>query len=90
MVGFAFLVVPLFAGMLLGFALRGRRRAILGRVTFGVILVLIFSLGFSIGSNSDLLSSLSEVGLTAIVVACLTVLFSVVLVSAVRKAVRLE
>jgi uncharacterized membrane protein YbjE (DUF340 family) len=90
MVNFAVLVVPLIAGMLLGFALRGRRQANLSKVTLGVILVLIFSLGFSIGSNNDLLGSLPEVGLSAAVIACLTILFSVVLVNAVRKAVRLE
>lgn len=90
MVNFAILVVPLIAGMLLGFVLRGRRQANLSKVTLGVILVLIFSLGFSIGSNNDLLSSLPEVGLSAVVIACLTILFSVVLVNAVRKAVRLE
>jgi uncharacterized membrane protein YbjE (DUF340 family) len=90
MVNFAVLVVPLVAGMLFGYVLRGRRQINLGRVTFGVILVLIFSLGFSIGSNNDLLSSLPEVGLSAVVIACLTILFSVVLIGAVRKAVRLE
>jgi len=90
MVNFAVLVVPLVVGMLFGYVLRGRRQINLGRVTFGVILVLIFSLGFSIGSNNDLLSSLPEVGLSAVVIACLTILFSVVLIGAVRKAVRLE
>jgi uncharacterized membrane protein YbjE (DUF340 family) len=90
MVNFAVLVVPLVAGLLFGYVLRGRRQMNLGRVTFGVILVLIFSLGFSIGSNNDLLSSLPEVGLSAVVIACLTILFSVVLIVAVRKAVRLE
>jgi len=90
MVNFAVLVVPLVAGLLFGYVLRGRRQMTLGRVTFGVILVLIFSLGFSIGSNNDLLSSLPEVGLSAVVIACLTILFSVVLIVAVRKAVRLE
>ncbi len=87
---FALLVVPLFAGILVGFFLRGKRRANLGKVTFGVIMVLIFSLGFSIGSNNELLNSLPEVGLGAAVIASLAIVFSVVLVRAARRKAGLE
>jgi len=81
----ALLVVPLIAGMLLGYFLREKRKANLGKVTFGIILVLIFSLGFGIGSNSELLKSLPEVGSSAVVIASLAIVFSVVLVKVVRR-----
>ena len=87
---FALLVVPLVAGMLLGYFLREKKKANLGKVTLGIILVLIFSLGFSIGSNSELLNSLPDVGLSAVVIASLAIVFSVVLVKAVRRTAGLE
>jgi hypothetical protein len=90
MVSIVVFVAPLVGGMLFGYALRGRRQVNLNKLTFGVILTLIFSLGFGIGSDNELLSSLPEVGLSAVVIACLTILFSVVLVNAVKKAVGLE
>jgi predicted ABC-type exoprotein transport system permease subunit len=82
---FALLVVPLIAGMLLGYFLREKRKANLGKVTFEIILALIFSLGFGMGSNSELLKSLPEVGLSAVVIASLAIVFSVILVKVVRR-----
>jgi len=87
---FALLVVPLVGGMLIGYFLREKRKVNLGKVTFGIILVLIFSLGFGIGSNSELLGSLPEVGLSAVVIASLAIIFSVVLVRAVKRTAGLE
>ena len=83
------LVVPLAAGIVSGFVLRERKVVNLGRVTFGVILVLIFSLGFTIGSNNDLLASLPTVGLSAFVMAVLAIGFSVLFVVLVRRKVKL-
>jgi len=83
------LIVPLAAGIVSGFVLRERKRVDLGRVTFGVILVLIFSLGFTIGSNNDLLASLPTVGLSAFVMAALAIGFSVLFVVLVRRKVKL-
>ena len=82
------LVVPLALGMVCGFLLRGRKIVNLNRVTFGVILVLIFSLGFTIGSNNDLLTSLPSVGVSAFVMALLAIGFSVFFVVLVRKRLR--
>ena len=62
----------------------------LNRVTFGVVLLLIFSLGFSIGSNGDLLGSLSRVGADAVVIMLLAVGFSVIFVKAAGRLVRLD
>jgi len=87
---FALLVVPLAAGMLLGYFLREKRKVNFGKVTLGIILVLIFSLGFGIGSNSELLNSLPDVGLSAAVIASLAIVFSVVLVKAVKRRAGLK
>ncbi len=82
------LVVPLALGMVCGFLLRGRKIANLSRVTFGVILVLIFSLGFTVGSNDDLLASLPSVGVSAFVMALLAIGFSVFFVVLFRRRLR--
>jgi len=87
---FVLLVVPLAAGMLLGYFLREKRKVNFGKVTLGIILVLIFSLGFGIGSNSELLNSLPDVGLSATVIASLAIVFSVVLVKAVKRRAGLK
>jgi len=87
---FALLVVPLVAGMLAGYFLREKREVNLGKLTLGIIMVLIFSLGFGIGSNSVLLNSLPDVGLSAVVIASLAIVFSVISVKAVRRRAGLE
>jgi uncharacterized membrane protein YbjE (DUF340 family) len=84
------LIVPLIAGILFGYVLRNKRHINLSRITFGTIIVLIFSLGFSMGSNNELLSAMPKVGLDAVVILTLTVLFSVVFVKAVGKMVKME
>jgi uncharacterized membrane protein YbjE (DUF340 family) len=82
------LVISLIAGIFLGYVLRNRISVKLDKVTFGVIIVLIFSLGFSIGSNNQLLASMPEVGLNALVISLLTIFFSVLFVKAGRKVVK--
>jgi uncharacterized membrane protein YbjE (DUF340 family) len=89
MVNLPILVVPLFAGILAGYALRKRLHVNLTKVMFGIIIALIFSLGFSIGSNNDVLTSLPRVGWSALFIASLTILFSVVLVELARRKVKL-
>jgi Lysine exporter LysO len=84
------LIVPLVAGVLFGYFLREKKHVDLSRVTFGVILVLIFSLGFSIGSNGELLGSLPRVGVASLVLMLLAVAFSVVFVLVALKVVRFE
>jgi hypothetical protein len=83
-------IVPLIAGILLGYVLRNKKRVNLSQVTFGTIIVLIFSLGFSIGSSNELLGAMPKVGLNAVVILMLALLFSVVFVKAARKMVRME
>jgi uncharacterized membrane protein YbjE (DUF340 family) len=89
MVNFAILVVPLVAGILAGYALRKRWHADLSKATFAIIIVLIFSLGYSIGSNNDVLSSLPRVGWNALFMASLAIVFSIALVELVRRKVKL-
>jgi membrane protein DedA with SNARE-associated domain len=84
------LVVPLIAGMLLGYSLRGKRHINLNGVVFWTIVFLIFSLGFSIGSSNELLSSMPKVGFNALVILSLALLFSVFFVKAAGKLVRME
>lgn len=84
------IVTALVAGLLLGFLLRNRKRVNLDKVTFGIIIALIFSLGFSIGSNNELLSSFPKIGVNAVVILVLSVFFSVVFVKAARKLVKIE
>ncbi|MCJ7423966.1 lysine exporter LysO family protein [Candidatus Bathyarchaeota archaeon] len=84
------LTISLVAGTSMGYILRNRRRINLNNASFAVIVILIFSLGFSVGSNGELLDSLPKVGLNAIVIALLTIAFSLLFVKAIRKTVRLK
>jgi len=83
------LTAALVVGILAGLALRNRKRVGLDKVTLAVIIVLIFSLGFSIGSNNELLNALPRVGVSAIVITLLAIGFSVLFVKAAGKVVKL-
>lgn len=84
------LIMPLIAGILLGYFLRNKKHVKLDKVIFWAIIALIFSLGFSIGSNSKLLNSLPTVGVTAIIISVMTILFSMFFLKIARKAVKIE
>ncbi len=84
------LVLALVAGIGLGYVLREKKRVDLGKVVFGAIIVLIFSMGFSIGSNNELLASMPVIGVNAVVIMALSVVFSIVFLKAARKLVKLE
>ncbi len=84
-----YLIIPLAAGILLGYQLRNRKHVNLNRVTFAVILVLIFSLGFTIGSNNDLLMSIPKVGASALGMAVSAIFFSVLFVVLVRRKLKI-
>ena len=75
-------------GIVFGYVLRNRRRVRLDRVSFGVVLLLIFSLGFSIGGDKALLGSLPNVGLSAVVILAFVLLFSVVFVKVAERLVK--
>ena len=84
-----YLMVPLAAGILLGYRLRNGKNINFNRVTFAVILVLIFSLGFTIGSNNDLLMSIPIVGVSALGMAVSAIFFSVLFVALVRRKLKI-
>ncbi len=90
MVNFALFIVPLIAGIGLGYLLRSKRQIQFGRLLFWVILVLIFSLGFSIGSNGDLLNALPDVAGASVILVLLTIGFSAVFVRIAMKLVKLR
>ncbi|MGQ9641447.1 MAG: LysO family transporter [Candidatus Bathycorpusculaceae bacterium] len=79
------LLIALVAGITLGFVFRNKKRFNLEKVTLFTILALIFSLGFSLGSNTELLSSMPLVGVNALFISVLTIIFSIVFLEIARK-----
>jgi hypothetical protein len=83
------LVLPLVTGIVVGYFLREKKRLNLGKIISGIILVLIFSLGFTMGSNGELLAVMPNVGVTTIVLLALALFFSILFVKAAKKLVRI-
>lgn len=83
------LVLPLVVGIVSGYFLNERKRLNLGKITSGIILVLIFSLGFTMGSNYELLAVMPNVGFRAIVLLAMALFFSILFVKAAKKLVRI-
>jgi uncharacterized membrane protein YbjE (DUF340 family) len=79
------LVIPLIIGVIAGYLLRNRKHINLNKIVFGTILLLIFSLGFTIGSNNELLNSLPKVGFNALVLCLSAVTFSVLFVKVAKR-----
>ena len=71
-----------------GYLVRNRKVPKLEKVSLGIVIVLIFSLGFGIGSNNELITALPQVGLQALVIAVLAIAFSIVFVKAGKKLVK--
>jgi uncharacterized membrane protein YbjE (DUF340 family) len=84
------ILVPLVAGILIGLFFQNRKRVDAGRITFGVIIVLIFSMGYSIGSNSELLKSMPKIGSVGLAILTLSILFSLLFLRVLRRLVRLD
>jgi uncharacterized membrane protein YbjE (DUF340 family) len=82
-----YLIAPLIAGIASGYLLRNRKQPKLEKPILAIIVVLIFSLGFSIGSNSKLLAALPQVGLQALLIAVLAIAFSIAFVKVGKKLV---
>ncbi|MEM3641730.1 MAG: LysO family transporter [Candidatus Bathyarchaeia archaeon] len=83
------LVLPLMVGMSVGYFMRNREHLNISKVTSVMILILVFSLGFSIGSNSQLLTVLPKVGLNAIVLLFMAIIFSIFFVKITEKLVKI-
>jgi len=64
-----YVLLSLAAGALLGFFIRKRKKvsAIFSRATAGIIFVLLFILGMTVGMNESLFKNLSAVGIKALV-----------------------
>ena len=80
-----FLIIPLATGILVGYLLREKKKINLDKTTIAIILVLIFSLGFTIGSDNNLLASMPRVGVSALVIAVSAITFSVLFVVLARR-----
>jgi hypothetical protein len=83
-----YLIVPLASGIILGYLLRGRKQFKLEKISLTVIVVLIFSLGFGIGSNNELLGAMPKVGFNALTISVLAILLSIAFVAAGRRLVK--
>jgi len=83
-----YLIIPLIAGIAIGYLSRNKKQVRLEKVSLAIIVVLIFSLGFGIGSNNELLASMPQVGLQALVISVLAILFSIAFVIAGRRLVK--
>ena len=83
-----YLMIPLVLGIASGYLLRNKKQIKLDKVSLAVIIVLMFALGFGVGSNKELLTALPKVGLQALVIAVFAVLLSIVFVVAGRRLVK--
>ena len=84
------LLIPLALGVLCGYLLRNRKMPKLDKLSLGIIVVLIFALGFGIGSDNTLLGALPQVGMQALVIAALSIAFSIMFVKAGKRLVKTE
>jgi len=82
------LILPLVVGVFCGYFLRNKKIPKLENLSLAVIVILIFSLGFGIGSNNQLLSALPQVGLQALVISALAIMFSIIFVKAGKRLVK--
>jgi uncharacterized membrane protein YbjE (DUF340 family) len=82
-----YLIVPLVVGVLSGYLLRNRKLPKLDKISLAIIVILIFSLGFGIGSNNQLVFSLPQVGGQALLISVLAIIFSIFFVKAGKKLV---
>ena len=85
-----FLIIPLAAGIFVGYLLRGKKKINLDKTTLAIILVLIFSLGFTIGSDNNLLASIPKVGVSALAMAVSAIAFSVLFVVLARRRLKIR
>jgi uncharacterized membrane protein YbjE (DUF340 family) len=83
-----YLMIPLVGGILAGYLLRNKKLVKIDKISVPIILVLIFCIGFSIGSSSDLLAAMPTVGVQALVICVLAIAFSIAFVLAGKKLVK--
>jgi len=86
--GLVRIIVPLAAGIAVGYFLRGRQPS-LDKILSGSILALIFCLGFSIGSNNEFLDALPHVGVASTVLLASAIIFSIAFVKIARRILKI-
>ena len=84
-----FLIIPLATGIFVGYLLRRKKKINLDKTTLAIILVLIFSLGFTIGSDNNILASIPKVGISALAIAVSAITFSVLFVVLARRRLKI-
>ncbi len=83
-----YLVAPLFVGILAGYLMRNKKPIKLEKASVAIIVVLIFCVGFSIGSSNELLVAMPTVGVQALVICALAIGFSIAFVVVGRRLLK--
>jgi uncharacterized membrane protein YbjE (DUF340 family) len=83
----AYIFAAILAGTGVGYLLRRREKVIqtIDRALWGVIFLLLFLLGFSVGRNPEVMGALAELGWYALLMALGTILGSVVLTAVINR-----
>jgi uncharacterized transporter YbjL len=82
-----YLMIPLLAGIFVGYLVRDKKKIKLDKASVAIIVVLIFCVGFSVGSNNELLAAMPTVGLQALLICVLAIAFSIAFIVVGRKLV---
>lgn len=69
-------ISAMFAGICVGYLLRRHKLGLLPRIIMGFILLLLFLLGFDIGSDEHIIKSIPTLGAEALLISLLSILFS--------------
>jgi peptidoglycan/LPS O-acetylase OafA/YrhL len=83
-----YLMIPLIGGIAAGYLVRNRRQVKLEKASIIIVVVLIFCLGFGIGSDNALLAAMPTVGVQALLICVLAVAFSIAFVVVGRRLVK--
>ena len=83
-----YLMIPLAIGILTGYLVRNKRQVKLDKASVVIVVVLIFCIGFGIGSSNELLAAMPTVGLQALVICLLAIAFSIAFVKLGKRWVK--
>ena len=85
-------MIPLLIGALIGTqkAVRSRPLRWVDRLQFAALMVLVLALGVNLGANDDVISSLGEIGLSALIITVFALAGSILCVSLVRRLLKLD
>lgn len=82
-------ILIMTAGIVFGYLIQSRERLVMlfNKSTLGVIFLLLFFMGVSVGGNNEVMSNLDTIGLRGLQLAVATILGSVILAWVVYKIV---